>query len=381
MYCLSDYGRMIADRVRTDAYWRALRAAVTRESVVLDIGTGSGIFALMAAQLGAQRVYAVEPDDVIEVARELAAASGYADRIELIQEVSTKLALPEKASVIISDLRGVLPFFRRNIDSIIDARERLLAPGGVLIPRCDVLWAAVVEAPKIYSDYNEPWMECNYQFDMRAARAMVTNQWRHCRVEPSQLVTDPRCLVKLPYTEITKPDLTQQMQLIACRTGTGHGLCVWFDAVLDDNVRFSNAPGAPELIYSNAFFPWPEPVSLMNGDSVSVAIQANLVGDDYVWRWDTRVLAEGNPNKIKADFKQSTFFGVPLSAARLHKRASHHIPALNEAGLIERFVLSLMDGQNSLEQIAKRLAAEFPDGFTSYDESLACVADLAEKFS
>ncbi|MDH3444335.1 MAG: 50S ribosomal protein L11 methyltransferase, partial [Deltaproteobacteria bacterium] len=56
MYSIFDYGSMIADHVRMDAYARALRRAVTADSVVLDIGTGTGIFALLACQFGARRV-------------------------------------------------------------------------------------------------------------------------------------------------------------------------------------------------------------------------------------------------------------------------------------------------------------------------------------
>jgi protein arginine N-methyltransferase 1 len=115
MYSISAYGRMIADRVRMNAYVQALRQAVKPNSVVLDIGTGTGIFALLACQFGARHVYAIEADDAIEVARQIAAANGYTDRIEFIQDVSTKLSLPEKADVIISDLRGVLPLFQGHI--------------------------------------------------------------------------------------------------------------------------------------------------------------------------------------------------------------------------------------------------------------------------
>jgi hypothetical protein len=41
-YSLLDYGRMISDHVRTDAFLRALTRAVHADSVVVDIGTGTG---------------------------------------------------------------------------------------------------------------------------------------------------------------------------------------------------------------------------------------------------------------------------------------------------------------------------------------------------
>jgi len=85
---------MIADTVRTGAYAEALRRAVKAGSVVLDIGTGTGIWALLACKFGARRVYAAEPGDAIHVAREIAAANGWSDRIEFIQRLSTEVTLP-----------------------------------------------------------------------------------------------------------------------------------------------------------------------------------------------------------------------------------------------------------------------------------------------
>jgi type I protein arginine methyltransferase len=133
-YRVSSYGQMILDRGRTAAYAAALKRRVAPGSVVADIGagTGTGVFSLLACQYGARRVYAIEPDDAIGLARECAVANGYAERIRFLQAVST---------------------LQRHLPSIVDARERLLAPGGVLIPQRDVLWATAVEAAEADKPY------------------------------------------------------------------------------------------------------------------------------------------------------------------------------------------------------------------------------------
>ena len=101
MYSIRDYGVMINDSARMDAYIRSLKCIITPESVVLDIGTGPGIFALIACQLGARRVYAIEPMDVIELAKELAEINGFSERITFIQDKSVNVDLPEKVDVIV----------------------------------------------------------------------------------------------------------------------------------------------------------------------------------------------------------------------------------------------------------------------------------------
>ncbi len=164
----------------------------------------------------------------------------------------------------------------------------------------------------------------------------------------------------------------------ALREGVAHGISVWFDTSLIEGVSFSNAPGQPELIYGSAFFPLAEPVTISPGDTISVALRADLVGDDYIWRWDSRVMER---NEVKASFTQSTFFATPLSLAQLRKRASSHAPALNEDGQIERFILSMMDGKTSLEEIARRVSDEFPAHFAKWSDALTRASELSLKFS
>src|SRR5437868_6365978 len=210
VYSLHFYGRMIADASRMEAYAGALRHFVRPDSVVMDLGSGPGVFALLACKLGARRVYAVEPDNVIGLAREAAVANGFADRIEFFENLSTRITVPEPADIIVSDLRGVLPWFQQNIPSIIDARKRLLARGGVLIPRRDILWAAVVEAPEQYEEFVGPWKNNKFDLDLSAGARLSTNSWRKTHIKPEQLVSEPVCWSIVDYYGVDSPDICAQ---------------------------------------------------------------------------------------------------------------------------------------------------------------------------
>jgi len=118
---------MIADEVRMAAHRAAMQRAVRQDSVVVDLGAGIGVMSLIACQLGARRVYAIEPNDLVEVARELAAANGFANRIQVIQEPADRVSLPERADVVVSDLRGMLPFHGLHVPALVDARQRFLS--------------------------------------------------------------------------------------------------------------------------------------------------------------------------------------------------------------------------------------------------------------
>ena len=371
---------MLADRVRVEAYAQALRKAVRPGCVVLEIGTGPGLFAVLACQLGASRVYAVEADPIIQVAREIAAANGCADRIEFIEDLSTRVTLPVQASLILSDLRGVLPYLQHHLPSVADARRRFLAPGGTLIPRRDTVWVAVAEAPEPYGRIVDCWETNVLGQDLSPARRMAVNDMYKARLTPQQLLTPPLLWATVDYATVEDPHARGAMNFTVQRPGTGHGIVAWFETDLADGVGFSNAPGMPEAIYGSMFFPWTEPVPLSQGQNLCVNLEATLVENDYVWRWTTQIEpANGSATALR--FEQSQLGGAVLSLARLHKSASTYVPQLSEEGRLQRCALELMDGEKSLEEIARRLAAEFPQRFARWQQALSYAGKLSQERS
>jgi protein arginine N-methyltransferase 1 len=368
---------MLSDAVRMDAYVEALRRAVRSDSVVLDLGAGTGIFAILARQFGARKVYAVETNSALELGRTIA-RENHLDQIEFIQALSTAVYLPEPATIIISDLRGVLPLCESHLHSIIDARQRLLAPGGVLIPRSDTVWVAVAEAPQLYrlqTDLPELGV------DLSAARRIAVNSWRRGRVSAEQLLVEPRMLVHLDYPTIKQTDVTGHVEWDVKQDGEAHGLSVWFNAEVAEGLTFSTSSLAPETIYGTAFFPLERPVLVRAGDSFSATISADLVGNDYVWRWETRVIGCGPSREVKAHFKQSTFYGGTVTQASLRKRADSFVPVITEEGEIDRFILSLIDGKTAQGHIAKQVTEHFPERFSRWQDTLTRIGELTQKYS
>src|SRR5467141_2921522 len=102
-YSLRDYAEMIADTDRFGSYVKAIAQGVRPGDAVLEIGCGPGVFALLACRAGARKVYAIDSEEIVHFARELADANGFADRMDFIQSDSRKVQLPERVNVIISD--------------------------------------------------------------------------------------------------------------------------------------------------------------------------------------------------------------------------------------------------------------------------------------
>ena len=140
--------KLLGDARRNRAFHRALAARVRPGASVLDLGAGSGVWAVAAARLGARRVVAVEREAVlVPVIEALAREAGVADRVEVVRGDARRVRLRREFDVVVGELvgneafdEGLIPIFER-------ARTRFLRPGGALVPEWVSLAAAPVRAP------------------------------------------------------------------------------------------------------------------------------------------------------------------------------------------------------------------------------------------
>ncbi|KAK9697784.1 hypothetical protein RND81_08G061200 [Saponaria officinalis] len=139
---------MLSDHVRMDAYFNSifLNKHHFIGKTVLDVGTGSGILAIWAAQAGARKVYAVEATKMSEHARNLVNANGLEAIVEVIEGSIEDVSLPEKVDVIISEWMGYFLLRESMFDSVICARDRWLKPTGVMYPSHARMWVAPINS-------------------------------------------------------------------------------------------------------------------------------------------------------------------------------------------------------------------------------------------
>lgn len=278
MYELRAHGRMIADTVRTTAYAEALERVVPRSGVVVDLGTGTGIFALLAARAGARRVFAIDPSDALELCAAFARDHGWDDRIECLARRSQDVELPERADVIVSDVRGILPMGPGSLSAILDARDRFLEPTGTLVPAVDTLWGAFVESEDAWRRVRSPWLDHPVGLDLRAGHDMMAATPLGVRLEPDCLRSDPRTWARLDYRSLGSPHVKGCLAGEIEAAGTIHGACLWFETELTEGVGFSTGPGC-DRIYGQLFLPWTEPVEVARGDRVESELNATAIDD------------------------------------------------------------------------------------------------------
>jgi protein arginine N-methyltransferase 1 len=370
---------MIADSPRLEAYSEAIAKAVQPGDAVLEIGCGPGVFALLACQAGARKVYAIDSEEIVHFARELAVANGFAERTEFIQSDSRRVRLPERVNVIVSDIRGSLPFFGRAIASIEDARTRLLAPGGQLIPQRDMMKVAIIEASDFYSRLVSPWSKSSVALDLSSSLLLVLNGLYGSQFTCEQLLTEPQTWAVLEYSTGAMSFAAADLSFSVSRSGIAHGVCLWFETELVEGIGYSSGPSARKTIYGQVFLPWLEAVPVQRGQRICVSLHANLVGEEYIWRWETKI--PGNGKDADRFFQQSTFQGATFTPQSLRRRAADFVPSLSEEGQANRWMLQAIDGNTSLQDIAQAAAKKFPQIFPRWEDALHRAAELATQFS
>ena len=62
---------MLKDKIRTLSYRDAIynNPSLFKDKVVLDVGCGTGILSMFAAEIGARKVYAIEKSDIVSYER------------------------------------------------------------------------------------------------------------------------------------------------------------------------------------------------------------------------------------------------------------------------------------------------------------------------
>ena len=284
---------MICDRVRTDAFRRAIDSVVRPGDIVLDVGAGTGILSLFAARAGAARVYAVERTTVAVLAQELAAANGVAEIVEVIQGDITDIELPERVDVIVSEWLGGFGIDEGMLVPVIVARDRWLKPGGVMVPRSVTAWTGLVQDRHLGQTMgflrDDPYgLRLDGLVEMTVNEIIYSGSSRHLREgdrrsEPGALWTTDAELISLERAQAPHEAET----LLHVRDpGTANALALWFDADLAPGIALAVGPGDPPTHWGMTTAPLHSPVELTPGIDVRARVRTAPARPEGTWtRW------------------------------------------------------------------------------------------------
>jgi precorrin-6B methylase 2 len=275
---------MLVDEARMGAFQRAITATVRPGDVVLDIGAGTGVLSFLACRAGAARVYAVERGPVIELARELSEANGFRDRIVFLPDWSTVVDIPEPADVVVTETIGNAGVDEGILAWTVDARRRLLRPGGRIVPGRIEVWAAAAQSWDDHAQVSD-WSAPSLPFDYGIARARAQQTLWSVDLDAHDLLTAPALVADIDLHLDRDPGgVDGSGRFRVSRDGALHGLACWFRAELAEGITLTNLPPTPAPSWAQGFLAVPRPLDVKAGDLLAWELSVSAGGDDWRWR-------------------------------------------------------------------------------------------------
>jgi len=277
---------MMNDSERNEAYLRALRTAVTPDTAVFEIGTGSGLLSMMAARLGARTVTTCEAEPLVaEAAKKVIADNGFDTRIKLIPRRSTSLEvgadLAQPADLLVSELFSSELLGERVLDSIEDAKRRLLRPGARVIPAVGSVMIALFGGEDIGSNLV---VEEVHGFDLSSFNRIVAQRQTIARTDlPIEMLSQDVEAFRFDFEgESAWAAEAKTLHVRIERPGRCLGVIQWMRLGMDSgdsgNV-FENHPSvkAPASSWTRCAYLLPRPIEVQAGQVAVISAAHNRV--------------------------------------------------------------------------------------------------------
>jgi len=268
------HAAMLNDGVRAAAYDSAIRRAVRPGMHVLDIGTGTGLLAMMAARAGAARVTACESvGPLAGMAQEIIQNKGLEDKIKVVNKSCEALDagadLGGRADLLVAEIVDAGLLSERVLAAFADARARLLAPGAPIIPRGATVYAVPVESEALYAARRVGRVA---GFDLSAFNALAPRLYlqaelRHYGWRP---LAAPAPVFAFDFRNPDPEPAEAAIDITATADGTAQLVAFWFVLALDDETALSTGPDAPPTHWQQAVYALDAPFPVRAGDGMRI---------------------------------------------------------------------------------------------------------------
>jgi tetratricopeptide (TPR) repeat protein len=269
---------MMNDTLRNAAYHDALKNAVTPETNVLEIGTGSGLLAMMAAKIGAKHVTTCEGvEDIAETAQKIVADNGYSDKVTVIPKLSTKLEvgkdLAEPADILVSEILSSEFLGEGVLSSMEDAKRRLLKPGARIIPARGSIQVALFGGTDIEKNIR---VDEVHGFDLSGFNNIVAQKQYISRDDLEiELLSDDTCAFFFDFvgTDRFARDERKTLEIPVRKPGKCCGIIQWLRLEMDDTIVFENHPAIKSTAsgWQKCVYTFPSPVNVSPGQTVVIS--------------------------------------------------------------------------------------------------------------
>ncbi len=268
---------MMNDGPRNQSYLAALKSSVDENTKILEIGTGSGLLAMLACQCGTkQKVITCELEPVIaSTAQKIIERNGFANSIKIIPKISKELTvgedLPEKADLIVSEIISNEFLGEGVLSTIEDAKNRLLAPNGIIIPEAGSIMINLIGGESIGKKlYVGKVLGLDLSEFNQIKRKKISIDQQMNRLE--MYATDTEAFNFNFYREKYFPPEIKVLEIPVTKSGKCYGFAQWVRLHLLKDIVFENHPihQPAESAWFPMFYPFLNPINLKKGQVARV---------------------------------------------------------------------------------------------------------------
>ena len=247
---------LLSHKSRIRKFRQAIEQTISTREYVIDLGTGSGILAILAARQGA-RVTAIDANaESLKYAKVAAERNGVVENIEFVHSHFHDFEPEEKADVVLCEMLSSVMLIEQQIPASRYAVKHLLKPNGKIIPQEVKLFVIPVQNEILWNRFNIE--------DLKFPRIPQTAER-----EQSIDLADLQELEKLDLTKVSDQPMSidKHLNFEIVQSGTVHGITGMFESKLYDDITLTMKDGWREL-----FMPLPESVDVKAGTKLNVRV-------------------------------------------------------------------------------------------------------------
>jgi len=307
---------MLKDKARTDAYRDAIlqNPHLFKDKVVLDVGCGSGILSLFAAKAGAKQVIGIDASEFAHQAQQIVKDNKYDHIITIIKGKAEEIELPvAKVDIIISEWMGYGLLFEAMLNTVLFARDKWLAPGGIMMPDKASLFLGAIE-DQDYIDDKVTFWENVYGFNMSSVKPQVLHEPLVESVNKNAVVGIPKKIVTIDIQTVKVEELKYvdiPFAMKARRSDYIHAWMLYFDVEFTfchKNVRLSTGPHDTWTHWYQALFYLEKPLAVKKGEIINGTFSC--------------MYGEKNPRDLDVSISHQFTGSVPASGSKRYLLAA-----------------------------------------------------------
>lgn len=246
---------LLSHRQRISKFSLAIEKSVRQEDYVIDIGTGSGILAILAAKRGATVTAIDINEESLRYAEKASKMNGVEDRIKFIHSHFLDYKNDQRADIVICEMLSSVMLIEQQIPAASYAVRHLLKPSGKIIPEEVRVFFVPVQGETLWNRFVIEGLEF--------PRVPQTTDKSQCRD-----LADP---IETAHFDLTVPNndakVDRTLSFKVVEDGIIHGLVGMFESRLCEGITLQMEDGWRDL-----FIPFTEPLSVKEGETIRVRV-------------------------------------------------------------------------------------------------------------